>query len=77
MTKRIFISADHGMAIAGLKPTLSTWKPIGLTERVGFSRLPRTEAGIYPAEAQSEGKTYRNRINHPCAGGEKTTRANL
>jgi hypothetical protein len=31
MTKRIFISADHGMAIiAGINPLLNTWKRFAL-----------------------------------------------
>lgn len=33
---------------------LSTWKPFGLAQRVHFSGLSRTEAGIYPAELKME-----------------------
>ena len=29
---------------------LSTWKPCGLAQRVGFNRLSRTEAGLQSAE---------------------------
>ncbi|MDO9300429.1 MAG: hypothetical protein Q7T89_03560 [Anaerolineales bacterium] len=33
---------------------LSTWKPCGLAQRVRFSGLPRTEAGIYPDETNGQ-----------------------
>ena len=32
-----------------MNSSLNTWKPFGLAQRVRFSGLPRTEAGIYPA----------------------------
>ena len=35
---------------AGLKPPAQHMEALQAVERVGFSRLPRTEAGIYPAE---------------------------
>ncbi|MDD2920706.1 MAG: hypothetical protein PHQ36_00325 [Anaerolineales bacterium] len=35
----------------GINPLLSTWKRFALARRVRFSGLPRTEAGIYPAES--------------------------
>ncbi|MEO7840119.1 MAG: hypothetical protein ABIU06_12280 [Anaerolineales bacterium] len=37
----------------GYSHTLSTWKRFTLAQQVRFSGLPRTEAGIYPAESQS------------------------
>jgi hypothetical protein len=36
MSKRIFISADHGMAIAGLKPHAQYMEALRAEERVGF-----------------------------------------
>jgi len=36
VTKRIFISADHGMAIAGLKPHALYMEALRAEERVGF-----------------------------------------
>ena len=41
---------------AGLKPMLSTWKPFGLTQRVEFIRLSRTEAGTRRSPADSKMK---------------------
>ncbi|MCC7187941.1 MAG: hypothetical protein IT312_04295 [Anaerolineales bacterium] len=52
MTKRIFISADHGMAIAGLKPHAQHMEALRADERVGFSRLPRTEVVVEFIETQ-------------------------
>lgn len=54
---------------AGWKPCLSTKKPYGLTHRVGFSRLPRTEAGIYPAgpcQSQSNAERHFASIQKTC-----------
>jgi len=39
---------------AGLKPPAQHMKALRAGERVRFSGLPRTEAGIYPAESSAE-----------------------
>jgi len=36
---------------AGLKPLAQYVEALRADERVGFNRLPRTEAGIYPADS--------------------------
>jgi hypothetical protein len=36
MTKRIIFSADHGMAIAGLKPHAQYMEALRAEEQVGF-----------------------------------------
>ena len=46
----------------GVNPSLSPWKPSGLTNRVHFSGLPRTKAGIYPADLITRTSPRRARI---------------
>jgi hypothetical protein len=46
--KRIWIFTIH---FCGLKPCLMTKKALRATQKSAFSRLPRNEAGIYPAES--------------------------
>jgi hypothetical protein len=40
--------------LAGLKPPAQHMKALRADGGVGFSRLPCTEAGIYPAESPSK-----------------------
>jgi len=40
MSKKIFISADHGLAIiAGINPALNIWERFALEQQVGSYRL--------------------------------------
>jgi len=48
------IIIGSGAGTVGINPSLSTWKPIGLTARVRSSGLPRTEAGLQPDTAKQE-----------------------
>src|SRR5215204_4150309 len=51
MLSCFMLQLSSAQATFGINPSLSTWKPFGLDDRVGFIRLSRTEAGLQPAES--------------------------
>jgi hypothetical protein len=55
MTKRIFISADHGMAIAGLKPHAQFMEALrALVQRVRLADFHELRQGFIPPKPKPE-----------------------